>query len=163
MFPVSFTRVFKIARRASVVKSFLSKITEEICTFYSSIESSIMCITMFRKVPLLQNLQKSTDCNVTKNELLTKLFKSVLKIIENLSRKSSSVMEFYFSELQAYKLNPSGLRVFKILDNSWDNVCWGVRFLQKQALSDYMQNNYSKQLFGKLSGSPASIFKRTPP
>ena len=75
MFPVSFTRVFKIARRASVVKSFLSKITEEICTFYSSIESSIMCITMFRKVPLLQNLQKSTDCNVTKNELLTKLFK----------------------------------------------------------------------------------------
>ena len=122
-----------------------------------------MCITMFRKVPLLQNLQKSTDCNVTKNELLTKLFKSVLKIIENLSRKSSSVMEFYFSELQAYKLNPSGLRVFKILDNSWDNVCWGVRFLQKQALSDYMQNNYSKQLFGKLSGSPASIFKRTPP
>ena len=51
---------------------------------------------------------QSTDCNVSKNELLTKFLQVVLKISENFQKKS--VMEFYFSKLQAYKQQPSALR-----------------------------------------------------
>lgn len=34
-------------------------------------------------------------------------------------------MEFFFSQLQSYKLQLLALSVFKIMENSWENVCWG--------------------------------------
>ena len=83
MFPVSITRIVKIA---SVVKSLFTKVTEEITAFCSSFENSIKCIGVFRKVALLVISRNkdlmSTDCNVIKNELLTNVFKGVLKTFE---------------------------------------------------------------------------------
>ena len=37
-------------------------------------------------------------------------------------------MEFLFSKFQAYKLQPSALRVFKIPKHSLDKVYWGISF-----------------------------------
>ena len=73
------------------MKLLFSKVTGDISTFYNCVENSVTFIGMFRKAALFKipviflkgvaGLQ-SADCNATKNELLTKFFKDVLKILE---------------------------------------------------------------------------------
>ena len=55
-------------------------------------------------------------------------------------------MEFLFSKYKVYKLQPSALRLFKILENSWDNVCWGILFYRSRCV----QSSCSEQLFEKV-------------
>ena len=75
---------------------------------------------MFRKVTLLEissplfigvaGLQY-TVCNASRNELLTKFLKGVLKLIENFLEVVSK--RFLISNIQAYKLQLSTLHVLK--------------------------------------------------
>ena len=77
----------------SVVKSLFGKVTEEIPEFCNSVGNSFTCIGILLKVApqeILRNFLltgvvglQSTGCNTTKNELLTKFLKDVLKILEN--------------------------------------------------------------------------------
>ena len=96
MFPVSVPRIFKNAGRASVANFYIL----QLCA----------CVGMFREVPLLS---QSTSQNATKKRTRNYISGNVLWKLLKISRKSS-VMEFLFSELQAYKLQPSALRTFKI-------------------------------------------------
>ena len=80
------SRIFKIAEK-------------EISAFYNPIELSLTCISMFRKVALLEISKnfhltgaeglQSTGCNATKNKLLINFLKSLLKTL-------SSAIEFLF-------------------------------------------------------------------
>ena len=54
MFSVSVLRISKIAMRVPVVYSRFIKASEKIYVFYNSVENSITCINMFRKVALLE-------------------------------------------------------------------------------------------------------------
>ena len=111
---------FKIAGWAPVVESTLQKQQEK---FLHSITSLSCTILMFRKVALLEISRnsfltgvaglQSTGCNTTKNKLLTKFSKSLLKI-----SMKSSVMEFLFSNLQMYKMQRSAPCGFKNLESS---------------------------------------------
>ena len=53
-------------------------------------------------------------CNATRNELLTKFLKGVLKLIENLQELVSK--RFIIRNIQTYKLQLPTLRVFKTLE-----------------------------------------------
>ena len=53
MFLVSFPRIFKTAARPSLVESLFNKVIEEISAFYKSVENSITCIGVLRKLVLL--------------------------------------------------------------------------------------------------------------
>ena len=92
-----------------------------------------MCIVMYEKVVLLEisgnslltivrGLQ-STGCNTNSQPNFLKLFQKFRQ-----GSRKSSVSEFLFSKLQAYKLQPSALQVFKILKNSGNSVYCGVPF-----------------------------------
>ena len=92
-----------------------------------------MCIVMYKKVVLLEisrnslltrvrDLQ-SMGCNTNSQQNFLKLFQKFPQ-----GSRKSSVSEFLFSKLQAYKLQPSALQVFKILKNSGNSVYWGVFF-----------------------------------
>ena len=76
--------------------------------------------------------QKVAYMNTTKHKLLVKFLK-ILKI-----SWKSFVIELPFSNFHAYKLQPLALFVFKILENSWDNVCCGIPFYK----SKYIQVLY---------------------
>ena len=89
-------------------------------------------------------------------------FVKVFRKFQKISRKSFLV-EFFLSEFHAFKRQPSALRVFKIPENFWDNVCCSVPLLQKQALVDTIQNWYSKQLFGNLLGSLTHMLLKDSP
>ena len=76
---------------------------------------------LFRKVALLE-ISRSllfigvaglqyTVCNATRNKLLTKFLKGVLRLIENLQELVSK--RFLIRNVQTYKLQLSTLRVFK--------------------------------------------------
>ena len=88
-----------------------------------------MCIVMYEKVLLLEISRnslltrvrglQSTGCNI-------KFPKDVSKI--SVGSRKSSVSEFLFSKFQAYKLQPSALRVFETLKNFGNNVYRGVPF-----------------------------------
>ena len=91
---------------------------------------------MFRKVTLLEfsrspffigvaSLQY-TVCNVTRNELLTKFLKGVLKLTENFKDVVSK--RFLIRSVQTYKLQLSALRVFKTPD-----ITSTVEFLSSEA------------------------------
>ena len=54
MFSVSVLRISKIAMRVPVVYSRFIKASEKIYVFYNSVENSITCINMLRKVALLE-------------------------------------------------------------------------------------------------------------
>lgn len=87
MFLMNVTKIFKIFRKLTVVKSFFSKVKGEISAFYNSLENSVRCISMFRKVALLDIFRKfiltivaglrSIGCDATKNELLTKFLEGI--------------------------------------------------------------------------------------
>ena len=76
-----------------MVKSIFGKVIEEIPEFCNSAGNSFTCIGILLKVgpqEILRNFLltgvvglQSTGCNITKNELLTKFLKDVLKILEN--------------------------------------------------------------------------------
>ena len=113
MFPVGVPRIFKTAERESVVKSHISKVLGEINAFYNSFRNSITCFGNFREIAVLEIWKndlligdvglQSRDCNITKNELLTKLLKGGLKLSEHFHE--DICMEF---------LQPSAMWVFKI-------------------------------------------------
>ena len=92
-----------------------------------------MCIVMYEKVVLLEisgnslltivrGLQ-SPGCNTNSQPILLKLFHKFRQ-----GSRKSSVSEFLFSKLQAYKLQPSALQVFESLKNSGNSVYYGVPF-----------------------------------
>ena len=60
---------------------------------------------------------------------LNQTFKDVLNISWN-----SSAIKFLFSKFKAYKLLPSALHVFKIQENSWDNMCSGIPFNRRRCV-----------------------------
>ena len=76
---------------------------------------------MFRKVTLLEISRSPlfigvaglqyTVCNATRNELLTKFLKGVLKLIENFQEVISK--RFIIRNIQTYKLQLQTLRDFK--------------------------------------------------
>ena len=76
---------------------------------------------MFRKVTLLEISRSPlfigvaglqyTVCNATRNELLTKFLKGVLKLIENFQEVVSK--RFLVRNIQTFKLQLSALSVFK--------------------------------------------------
>ena len=82
-----------------------------ISTFYSSVKNSITYRTKFREVPFLH--WQSTDHNTTKKGTPNYISGNVLWKLREISRKSF-LMEYLYSKLQTYKLQPSALRVFKI-------------------------------------------------
>ena len=92
-----------------------------------------MCIVIYEKVVLLEISKnslltrvrglQSTSCNANSQTNFLKLFQKFRQ-----GSRKSSVFEFLFSKLQAYKLQPSVLQVFKILKNSGNSVYYGVPF-----------------------------------
>ena len=68
-------------------------------------------------------------------------------------------MEFLFSKLRTYKLQPSDLSIFRLLENSWCNVGCGVLFTEAGA-TGLLQKSRSKQLFGKRSERPTNILEK---
>ena len=60
---------------------------------------------------------------------LNQTFKDALNISWN-----SSAIKFLFSKFKAYKLLPSALHVFKIQENSWDNMCSGIPFNRRRCV-----------------------------
>ena len=68
-------------------------------------------------------------------------------------------MEFLFSKLKTYKLLPSDLSIFRLLENSWCNVGCGVLFTEAGA-TGLLQKSRSKQLFGKRSERPTNILEK---
>ena len=119
-----------------MMESFFSKVTEEISAFQNSVAKAVTQIVMFRNVALLEiprnsfltsvtGLQAATlpGCNATKNELVTKFCKGVLKILENGKEKLCYGVSLYLIaslslqliaslELTAFSLT---LNVFKML------------------------------------------------
>ena len=118
MFSVSVPRTLKIARRASVVESFFnkllfSKVKGEISAFYNSVENFIKCIDMSRIVALLEmlgNFLSNQSCRLTVDRLQAYQKETPnqtsLRYFENFESfpEKMSVMEFFFSKLQANKL-----------------------------------------------------------
>ena len=102
--------------RASVVESLFSKVTET-----SVLQLCREMHGMFRKVTPLEISRSPlfigvaglqyTVCNATRNELLTKFLKGVLKLIENFQEVVSK--RFVIRNIQTYKLQLSTLGVFK--------------------------------------------------
>ena len=77
------------------MESCFSKMTREISPFYTSDENSIiLSVLQISKGPLLTGVAglQSTGYNVTKNELLTKFLKNVLKNSENVQEE----LELFF-------------------------------------------------------------------
>ena len=118
MFSVSVPRSFKIARRASAMESsfnklLFSKVTGEISAFYNSVENFIKCIGMSRIVALLEmlgNFLSNQSCRLTVYRLQAYQKETPnqtsLRYFENFESfpEKMSVMEFFFSKLQANKL-----------------------------------------------------------
>ena len=67
-----------------------------------------------------------TVCNTTRNELLTKFLKGVLKLIENFQEVVSK--RFLIRNIQTHKLQLSALRVFKTPE-----ITSTVEFLSSEA------------------------------
>ena len=91
---------------------------------------------MFRKVTLLEisrsilvigvaDLQYKV-CNATRNELLIKFLKGVLKLKENFQEVVSK--RFLIRNIQTYKLQPLAMRVFKTPE-----ITSTVEFLSSEA------------------------------
>ena len=90
----------------------------------------------FRKVTLLEISRSPlfigvaglqyTVCNATRNELLTKFLKGVLKLKENFQKVVSK--RFIIRNIQTYKLQLSALRVFKTPE-----ITATVKFLSLEA------------------------------
>ena len=124
---------FKTAGKVSVVVPRFIQLAWDVSVFYKSVENSIMCICMFRKVTLLDYIEKirfklscrltvyipeaftwsklTTEeleqglelwkcnfwpgcCNVTKNKLLTKFCRRVLKFTENIQEELYNIFPF---------------------------------------------------------------------
>ena len=85
------------------------------------------------------------------NSLLTGAasFSNVFSKFWKKSRKSS-VKESLYSKLQAFKLQPPALPCMFL-------NFWKISEIQKQALTCSLQNSCSKEVFGKVPGSPASL------
>ena len=66
---------------------------------------------------------QSTDCNTNSEPNLLKLFQKFWQ-----GSRKSFVSQFLFSKLQAYKLQPSALHVFKIWKNSGNSAYCAVPF-----------------------------------
>ena len=91
---------------------------------------------VFRKVTLLEISRSPlfngvvgiqyTVCNATRNELLTKFLKGVLKLIENFQEVVSK--RFLIRSIQTYKLRLSALRAFKTPE-----ITSTVEFLSSEA------------------------------
>ena len=83
----------------------------QIYQFYSSVENSITCFSIFREGPLL--LSQPAGCNATYKQTPNYISTNVLWKLQNIFSKSCLV-KFLFSKLSAQKLQPSFLRLFKI-------------------------------------------------
>ena len=86
---------------------------------------------MFRQVTLLEIsrsplLQRLQVYNATRNEILTKFLKGVLKLIENFQEVVSK--RFLIRNIQTSKLQLSALRVFKTPE-----ITSTVKFLSSEA------------------------------
>ena len=110
MFLVSVPRIFKIALRVSCGETTI-KVACEISAFYNFAENSITLSLLYLKVKFMF------------------IFEDVVKIFWK-----NSVIELLFSKFQAYKLHYLALHVFKILGNSWDNVCCGIPFYRSRCI-----------------------------
>ena len=80
-------------------------------------------------------------------------FKGVLKI-----SWKTFVMEFLWEKFQAYKLQSLSLHVFKIPENSWNNVCYGIPFYR----SRWVQVFYRIAVLNSFLRSSQVYLKRTP-
>ena len=110
MFLVSVPRIFKIALRVSCGETTI-KVACEISAFYNFVENSITLSLLYLKVKFMF------------------IFEDVVKIFWK-----NSVIELLFSKFRAYKLHYLALHVFKILGNSWDNVCCGIPFYRSRCI-----------------------------
>ena len=87
MLPISVLKIFEIARRGSVLEPFFNKVTEEVSVLYDSAENSIMWVvpkrSFFRNFGISFNGVLGLEpkfTNATKNEILVKFIKVVLKL-----------------------------------------------------------------------------------
>ena len=127
-------------------KFFRERFHSCLVTELTSISSVLLLQRLYKKIFCVKNNFIST-VNKVKIKWINKMFMMIRWKFWKIS-KNSSVTEFLFSKLQHYKLHHSLLHDFKILGNSWSNVC-GVFPLYR--------NRYKK-----LPWRSASAPKRTP-
>ena len=59
MLPMSVPRIFKVVGRASLMDTLFSTVTGEISAFFNIAKMSNSCFSIFRKLALLENSEKS--------------------------------------------------------------------------------------------------------
>lgn len=103
-FPLTVPWIFNVALRMSVVESFFSKETGKNSAFCNSVQNSITCMSRLQKVTRLENRAnflltrvaefQFTGCNATRDKLLSKFIKVVLKIWWNFQKQRCNMEDF---------------------------------------------------------------------